>query len=118
MAITVANVISRARGLLQDEDIDVQRFSDQAFVDALNDGLLETRKLRPDMFRDNLGDVPQYVTSDIAAATVISYEQMYVPALVIYVAGRIQLRDDESNNDGRATVFLNAFVAKLVGAAA
>ena len=108
---TVGDIITEARVLLQ--DVDGERYTDTQMVQALNEGLLETRRLRPDMYRDRLSTVPQYTTADFA--TLIVYEQMYTPALVNFVTGRIQMQDDEANSDGRAVVFINTFISKLTG---
>lgn len=108
---TVGDIITEARVLLQ--DVDSERYTDAQMVQALNEGLLETRRLRPDMYRNRLSNVPQYTTADFA--TLIIYEQMYTPALVNFVTGRIQMQDDEANSDGRAVVFINTFISKLTG---
>jgi len=108
---TVGDILTEARVLLQ--DVDGERYTDTQMVQALNEGLLETRRLRPDMYRDRLSNVPQYTTSQFS--TYIDYEQMYVPALINFVTGRIQMQDDEANSDGRAVVFINTFLSKLTG---
>jgi hypothetical protein len=108
---TVGDIIEAARVLLQ--DVDGDRYSDETMVQALNEGLLETRRLRPDMFRDDPDNVPQYEVADFGDA--IQYEPMYRPALVNYVAGRIQMQDDEVSSDQRAAVFVNTFISKLTG---
>ena len=112
MAFTkVSDVVTQARVLLQDESSD--RYTDASIIQALNEGLLEARRQRPDLFRDRLDNVPQYVTADATNSTLLVFEQMYMPALVNFVCGRVQLRDDEATTDTRATVFLNTFSAKL-----
>lgn len=108
---TVGDIITQARVLLQ--DVDAERYPDADMVQALNEGLLETRRLRPDIYRDRLSNVPQYTTAQFA--TLIDYEQMYLPALTNFVAGRVQMQDDEANSDGRAVVFMNTFISKLTG---
>jgi hypothetical protein len=110
---TVGDLITQVRVLLQDVDSD--RYSDAMMVQALNEGLLETRRLRPDLFRGRMAQVPQYTTAQLA--TRLAYEQMYMPALVNFVAGRVQLQDQEEFSDARAGVFINSFTARLVGGA-
>lgn len=104
---TVDDIITQAYVLLQDEDR--ERYTPASVYQALNEGLLETKRLRPDFYRGVA--VPQYDVTD--AADDVGYPEEYRPALVNYVAGRVQLRDDEENSDVRATVFLNTFTAKL-----
>lgn len=110
---TVGDLITQARVLLQDVDSD--RYTDAVMVQALNEGLLETRRLRPDLFRGRMAQVPQYTTAQLAAH--LTYEPMYIPALVNYVVGRVQLQDQEEFDDNRAALFMNAFTSRLVGGA-
>lgn len=108
---TVGDVIAQVRTLLQDEDASGYRYTDATLIQALNSALLDTRRIRPDIFRKRLDDVPQYSTSDMAAG--LYYEPMYVPALVYYVTGLAQLRDAEEATDARATQLLQAFGQKM-----
>ena len=48
---TVQDYIDRARVLLLDE-VEDYRYSTESLVDALNEGILEMRRLRPDLFLD------------------------------------------------------------------
>jgi len=54
---TVGQYLSEARRLLQDEYAPSYRYPDRDLVEALNIGLLEARRLRPDLFLP-LFDVP------------------------------------------------------------
>lgn len=110
---TVGELITQARVLLQDVDSD--RYSDAVMVQALNEGLLETRRLRPDLYRGRMSQVPQYTAAQLT--TRLAYEQMYIPALTNYVVGRVQMQDQEEFTDARAAVFMNAFTGRLVGGA-
>lgn len=110
---TVGDLITQARVLLQ--DVDGDRYTDAMMVQALNEGLLETRRLRPDLFRGRMGQVPQYTTAQLTAN--LAYEPMYIPALVNYVVGRVQMQDQEEFSDARAGIFVNAFTSRLVGGA-
>lgn len=113
--VTVGDVVSQARVLLQDTETGNYRWSDADLYGALNEGLLETRKLRPDFYR-GLVATPQYATTDGNVS--IAYPEEYRPALIYYVAGKIQLQDDEATDDDRAVKFLQAFSGKLTMAAA
>lgn len=112
---TVGDVIRQVRTLLQDEDAEGYRYSDSSLIDALNSGLLETKRLRPDIFRHRKFDVPQYAVADFGKA--IDYTDMFVPALVNYTVGLAQLRDAEEETDGRAATLINTFITKLVSVA-
>jgi len=113
--VTVADFIRYARTLLQDTYDAPEapfRYSDSELVDALNMGLLEARRVRPDLLLGHLNfDIPQYTASNLAAT--VDIDQMYRSALVYYMAGMAQLRDNEDTPDARATVFLNKFLAQL-----
>lgn len=110
---TVGEVIAQVRVLLEDTDTALQRYSDDVLIQQLNAGLLDSRRIRPDLFRSTLDDVPQYTVNDIVAGTELAYEQMFVPTLVYYVTGLAQLSDSEEDTDQRATVLIGAFDKKL-----
>lgn len=106
---TVADYLAHARILLQDTIVDY-RYSDAELIQNLNMGLLEMRRLRPDLMMSTFsGAIPKYTT----ASQSVACDPQYRPALLYYVCGQAQLRDDEATQDVRATVFLNKFVAQL-----
>ena len=106
---TVEAYISQARVLLQDTVDLPYRYADAELIDALNRGLLEIRRIRPDLML-------QYVTSSVPtiATGAVPLDEQYRTALLYYIVGQAQLRDDENTQDARATVFLNKFVAQLL----
>lgn len=111
MAInTVGDIVSESRILLQDTETGNYRWSDTMLYQALCEGMLETKRVRPDFFRGTY-PTPQYSVVDIN--TVIDYPEEYRPALIDFVCGRIQLQDDEATDDTRAQVFLKTFATKL-----
>lgn len=105
---TVAKMIADARALLQDT-YTPYRYSEADLIRVLNSAVLEARRLRPDLF------LPAYTLPEFSVAgdSTASIEAMYRPAFVYYMVGKAQLRDDEVDQDSRATVFLNKFVAQL-----
>jgi len=117
---TVGDVIHQARVLLQDTDGGpdpsgpgtTYRYSDADLYQGLNAGLLEARRIRPELFRDRMSNVPQYDPG--SAANGLAFEPMYVPALIYYIIGWAQLRDGEEITDARGVQFLLAFDKKLV----
>lgn len=109
---TVADYIAHARVLLQDTVSDY-RYSDAELVDNLNMGLLEMRRLRPDLMIASFGTtIPLY--SELSTGTAVACDPQYRPALLYYICGQAQLRDDEATTDSRATVFLNKFTAQML----
>lgn len=117
MARSVGDVASQARQLLQDSNNAPTggfRYTDAQMAFAINDGLSEMRRLRPDLFLSYGLDValPVYTTAD-ANATVLPISDSYFVALVNHVVARLSLREDEFSNDGRAVALLQAFSTSL-----
>jgi hypothetical protein len=112
---TVQDYVDRARVLLQDQ-VAPYRYQDTELVAAIGLAILEMRRLRPDIvktfFRTTL---PEFSTSSMTTAVPI--DPQYRVAILYYVCGHAQLRDDENTQDSRATVFLNKFVAQLLSIA-
>ncbi len=104
---SVNDVITDIYLLLQDTG--QERYDVDSIYTSLNEGLLETQRIRPDFWRG--ADAPQYGQGD--SATAINYPAPYKPALINYVVGRVLLRDREDSTDSRAAILLNTFTAKL-----
>lgn len=107
---TVAKIIAEARVLLQDTVNSPYRYADADLLNALNQAFPEAKLKRPDLFLS--GTMPDYTAVD---STAITFNEMYRMALVYYIAGRAQLRDDENVQDQRAAAFIQMFNAKLAG---
>jgi len=116
MAWTVDQVVNEARRILQDENaITGYRYTDDHILTALNGGLGEVRRIRPDLFILSLtDDLPVYVAADITAQTPLPIHDMFTMPLVSYVAGWIELADDEFTVDNRAVSLLTRFTQQLV----
>lgn len=109
---TVQDYVDRARVLLLDE-IEPYRYPTTDLVEALNMGVLEARRLRPDLLKNYFRtSLPDFSTSTMSAAVPI--DPQYRVAFVYYICGMAQLRDDENNQDSRSAAFLNKFVAQLI----
>ena len=112
---TVGQYLEESRRLLQDE-FTPYRFPDDDLVDALNIGLLEAKRLRADLFLP-LFEIPWHDPTKTTApdlAAPVTLDPMYRSALVYYVVGRMQLRDDEPTTDQRASGLLQKFTAQLL----
>lgn len=113
---TVQDYVDRIRVLLQDA-VAPYRYPDLDIVNSLNEGLMQARMKRPDLFLSALrSDVPIYSVSSLSAALVM--DQQYRQALVYYAVGMVQLRDEEGTQDARAGAFLEKFTQTLMGVAA
>lgn len=108
---TVADYLSHARSLLQDA-VEPYRYPDDDVVENLNLGLLEIRKLRPDLMLSTPSNVPSYSAS--SPTTTVAIDQQYRMPLLYYTVGQTQLRDVEETNDARASSLLAKFTAMMM----
>jgi hypothetical protein len=109
---TVADYVTEARTLLQDE-VPTYRYSDSSLVSALNLGIMTARRNRPDLFL-TVVSIPQYTTADIAAATVFAMDEQYRVPFLLFMVGFAQLRDEEDTQDARAAAFIGKFTQQLM----
>jgi len=116
---TVANYLSAARTLLQDTVDAPYRYSDTDLVAALNNAISEIPRIRPDLYFTYLRDstVPTSYSSGTTSASV-NVDLRYRMAVLYYIVGYVQLRDDENTQDARAGSLLTQFIAKLTGSQA
>lgn len=107
----VQDYLDRVRVLLLDE-VEPFRYPTADLVENLNMGVLEMRRIRPDLMQSYFrGTLPDFDVSVLTAA--VPVDPQYRVALVYYVAGQAQLRDEENTQDSRAAAFLNKFVAQM-----
>lgn len=111
---TVGGILDQVRTILQDTDTlgGEYRYSSDSLVTNLNMGLWEMYRIRPDIFLELNFQVPQY--SSQLPTTPVTIEPQHLPALVYYVVGMAQLRDDEGTQDQRASGFLSKFTSMLL----
>jgi hypothetical protein len=110
---TVAKYVTSARVLLQDT-VAPYRYADDELVLAFSMGLMDARKLRPDLFLDYFreeAEFPSYTTNDSTDVSFI--DEQYRTAFLYYIVGHAQLRDDEPTQDSRASALLNKFTQSL-----
>lgn len=109
--LTVQDYLAQARVLLLDK-IEPYRYETDEIIEALNMGIMEARRLRPDLFTGYFrSDLPDYTVADLVEEVPI--DPMYRKAFVYYIVGHCQLRDEENTQDTRASAMLNKFVAQL-----
>lgn len=111
---TVQDYLDESRRLLLDQEASAYRYPTADLVEALNLGLMEMRRLRPDLFLKDYA-VATYVPGTLGAT--VKLDLMYRMTLVYYMIGHMQLRDDEPTVDQRAGSFLQKFVQQLTGIA-
>lgn len=107
---TVADLVAHARVLVQDKSVPY-RYSDDEFLTNLNSAVMESKRLRPDLWL-RVVTLPSYTLVD---STVLTIDQQYRMSLVYYMIGMAQLRDEEETTDVRAVSFLTKFKTDLVG---
>ena len=110
---TVQDYVDRARVLLLDQYAGSYRYTDAELVEALNLGILEARRLRPDLLKNYFRtSLPDYSTANMSSQVPI--DPQYRVAFVYYMCGHAQLRDDENTQDSRAVTFLNKFTSQML----
>ena len=112
---TVGDLLSQVRTLLQDVDNSASsgyRYSTDSIIMALNQGMIDMYRVRPDLFLESGFVIPVFNSG--LPDQPIGVEQQYISPLVYYVTGLVQARDDEQNQDSRAMAFLKTFSASLL----
>jgi hypothetical protein len=110
---TVAQYITASRRLLQDTRVPY-RYPDVDIVDAINYALTEARRLRADLFLPAF-DLPYMDTAGTLDTNAkVPMDPMYRMALVYYIVGHCQLRDEEATTDSRASALLQKFLSQML----
>jgi len=109
---TVADYIAEARRLLQDQQATF-RYPDLDMIEALNHGIMEAFRLRPDFFvaAASAFSAPPDLTN---TSSNVGFPLGYRHALLSYLVGKMLLRDAEPANDARANALMSRFTAQLL----
>jgi hypothetical protein len=125
----VGGYLEDVRTLLQDR-IQPYRYSTKSLIRAMNATMLEARRLRPDLFFDNLDNVPQYFWEDAEDTQSgtdnddddnptwqewVPMEQSFRQAFVHGITAHALARDQEDIQDERSTGFMKTFVNMMTG---
>lgn len=120
---TVADMVAQARAITNDE-VQPFRYADTDFVGALNAAIMESKRLRPDMWLfpilgsttlPSIPTPPGYIAS--TDTTPVPVDPMYRMAFVYYMCGQAQLRDEEETQDARAAALMGMFYKQLLSLA-
>jgi hypothetical protein len=132
---TIDDSVLEARQMVNDTYVNAQRNPDATFIQYLNSALRALYSLRPDAFIGNFSTgilsavtVPTYTTADLqvidgvtnidaptpATPFPVDDRQFFYP-VVSYMAGRIELADDEYTDTARSSQLLAAFKSQLTG---
>jgi len=110
MLDNVSQYIVETRTLLQDV-IAPYRYSDPELLSTLNMGLMAAYRIRADLFMGlPSSSIPSFTVND---TTAVPFDAMYRTALVHYMTGHAQLRDEEDTQDSRAAALMASFKATL-----
>lgn len=108
MALTISDVIFRARGHLNDQAVPY-RYTENDVMALINDAILEAKRNRPDFFvgrqEDNV-----LVTASTDAFPLPDFT-MSITAL--FVAGMCEVRDDEHADTQRANALITKYISAL-----
>lgn len=111
MARTIGQCIADARTILQDR-VPTHRYPEAELYAIFTSAMSDARRLRPDLFLPTLlRPFEAYTEAD--RDTPFPITELYWTAVVNYVVGRAELRDDQYNQDSRAASLLSSFKALL-----
>lgn len=115
MLDTVGDYIAEARVLLQDTNNAAYRTPDTELKAALGLGVLEIRRMRPDLLV--FGAMPA-ITSATLDNVPVTLDAQFRLALLYFVVGQVGLKDEEEGAESRASGFMRSFVSKLLSVGA
>lgn len=120
---TIDDAFAEARAVINDSNS--ERFTDDLVMLKFNTALSEVWRYRPD---SRIGNFVQGVFSrnpqmtytvadDLAQVppTPFPIDEVYFSPVVFYIAGLLDLSDDEFSDDNRAMTLLTSFRAMLIG---
>lgn len=120
MAKTYQDLLTEAREILQDTVEAQYRSSDVVLIAKLNQALQEVNRLRPDAFFDTFDGAAgtDTVVPEVTEGTLGSnfpIPMLFFTAIVNYIAGSCDLKEDEFATDGRAAALLASFRNMIIG---
>lgn len=120
---TIDDAFTEARAIVNDSD--KERFTDTLVMLKFNTALREVYRYRPDSLIGNFvqgvfSRNPQMtysVDDDLAQVPPVDFpvDEVYFSPVTFYIAGLLDLSDDEFADDNRAMMLLTSFRAMLIG---
>lgn len=119
---TIDDAVSEAR-LVVNDALAPYRNQDATVIAYLNSALRAVYAIRPDAFIGNFTtgvisttQLPTYDVTDLGTSTAFPLDDRhFFNPVVAYMAGRIELGDDEFTESARSSQLLAAFVQQLTG---
>lgn len=123
---TLDDCVAEIREIINDSNATFGRFTNAQVVQKINTALRETYRYRPDAFIGNFTQgvftnqtpIPTYSITDLGLAPATPFpidDRLFFSPIVFYVAGMLDVTDDEFSDDGRAMTLLTAFRNQLIG---
>jgi hypothetical protein len=110
--LTVEDYIAEARVLLLDK-VRPYRYEDDELLAALNLAVIESRRLRADLFVRRRGSsVPYFAT---VSSVEVGIEMQFRLGFLYGIVAHAMIRDEEDVQDARANTFYGRFHDILVG---
>lgn len=123
---TLDDAVAEIRGLINDTDAQGYRYTQVFVLTKLNTALREVYRYRPDAYIGNFTQgiltnnaVVTYSVEDLGLDPPTPYpldDRLFFSPVIFYVAGILDLSDDEFADDNRAMTILQAFKTELTGA--
>lgn len=123
---TLDDAVNEIRGLINDSDPDGYRYTQDFLIAKINTALREVYRYRPDAY---IGNFTQGILTTTAIVTYSAEDdlgldpptpwplddRLFFSPVIFYVAGILDLSDDEFADDNRAMTILQAFKTELTG---
>lgn len=121
---SIDDVLFEARAIVNDLQVPY-RNADATLVVFLNSALRALYSVRPDAFIGDFSSgvlsnnaVETYYTTDLGLTPATAFpvdDRLYFNAVVAYVAGRIEIADDEFADNTRSAQLMQSFLIQLQG---
>lgn len=107
------SLIYESRVTLQDGDETCYRYSDSMLLNALNRGLNDLERIRPEAYYER-GGVPEITEQNWATTVALELDMRFYEPLMWYVVGQMDLSEDEYVQSGRAAANLERFRTQVL----
>jgi len=121
---TIDDVQTEVRMILNDNETPY-RYSEASIAQILNTALREVYRLRPDAYIGNFTSgqlsanlANTYTTADFGLTPATTFpldDRLFFGPVVFFIAGRLEIEDDEFADDQRAALLMAAFQKQLTG---
>jgi hypothetical protein len=110
--LTVNDAIIAAREILKDPD--GERYSDESLTRQIGEGVATMFRIRSDFLVGRRDPRPIYAPGSLAERLPDVVSEYYFQPLIEWVVARVELRDDQFSQDGRAAALFSKMRAALL----